>query len=55
MEGSNATKEEIAEKLVQSGLRLRDVERSLQITKRDVSAYQGMLQQSQVSEMFNAW
>ncbi|XP_065204263.1 uncharacterized protein Spn isoform X2 [Planococcus citri] len=47
LERSNASKEEIAEKLVQSGLRLREVERSLQMAKRDVSAYQGMLQQSQ--------
>lgn len=53
LEGSSATKEEIAEKLLQSGLRLREVERSLQITKRDVTTYQGMLQQSQVRRFPN--
>lgn len=49
LEGSNANKEEFAEKLRLSSLKLCEVERNLYAAKRDVVSYQGMLEQSQVS------
>lgn len=53
MEG--AAKEEMADKLRQANLRVRDVERSLAAAKKDVSAYQDMLEQSQVSKPNKSW
>ncbi|XP_018898227.2 uncharacterized protein Spn isoform X2 [Bemisia tabaci] len=47
LEGSNANKEEFAEKLRLSSLKLCEVERNLYAAKRDVVSYQGMLEQSQ--------
>lgn len=48
MEEVGAGKEEVVEKLHQSVQRLREVERNLTVTKKEVSTYQDMLEQSQV-------
>uniref|UniRef100_A0A8D8LLH4 Neurabin-1 n=2 Tax=Cacopsylla melanoneura TaxID=428564 RepID=A0A8D8LLH4_9HEMI len=47
LEESGANKEEYAEKLRQSGLKLREVERSLYAARKEAATYQEMLQQSQ--------
>lgn len=53
LEVEGAAKEEMADKLRQANLRVRDVERSLAAAKKDVSAYQDMLEQSQVRNLIH--
>lgn len=48
---SNGTDEDAAEKLKQTTLRLRDVEHSLSVKKKEVISYQDMLEQSQTQYM----
>lgn len=47
LEESGANKEEYAEKLRQSGLKLREVERNLFAARKEAATYQDMLEQSQ--------
>ena len=49
MEQSGLDSEEFLEKLRQSTLKLREMERNLLAAKKDVASYQDMLEQSQVS------
>ena len=50
MEKSGLDSEEFLEKLRQSTMKLRDMERNLLAAKKDVASYQDMLEQSQVSQ-----
>lgn len=45
--GAN-NKKEIADKLVQSGLHLNELDKCLYVARRDKETYQGMLQTSEV-------
>ncbi|XP_046688595.1 LOW QUALITY PROTEIN: neurabin-2-like [Homalodisca vitripennis] len=47
LEEAGSGREEMAEKLRQASARVRDVERSLAASRKDVSTYQDMLEQSQ--------
>uniref|UniRef100_A0A1B6DTA3 Neurabin-1 n=1 Tax=Clastoptera arizonana TaxID=38151 RepID=A0A1B6DTA3_9HEMI len=47
LEEIGASKEEVLEKLRQSGMKLKEVERSLSVSKKEVCTYQDMLEQSQ--------
>lgn len=47
LESNGAENEEFSEKLRQSGLKLRETERSLQVSQRESQSYKDMLQQSQ--------
>lgn len=47
LESNGAENEEFSEKLRQSGLKLRETERSLQASQREAQSYKDMLQQSQ--------
>nr|CAD7571359.1 unnamed protein product [Timema californicum] len=47
IEQNGADKEEMVEKLRQASMKLREAERNMHATKKDVSSYQDMLEQSQ--------